>query len=86
MKRRTEIMVEEEIRIIRQAGVSPGMACFACGDENGMVAPEQAALALGLSVRMIYRLVEEASIHFRESAAGTLVVCPRSILEQVRTA
>ncbi len=83
MKRRTEITVEEQIRIIRRSGVSAQIACAECGSEV-MVKPDDAALALGVSARTIYRWVEEGKIHFREDAAGALVVCPRSILEQVR--
>jgi excisionase family DNA binding protein len=84
MKRRTEITVEEQIRIVRRAGVSVQIACADCGGEVLMVTPEEAALAVGVSARTIYRWVEEGKIHFRENAAGALVVCPRSILEQVR--
>jgi hypothetical protein len=84
MKRRTEITVEEHIRIVRRAGVSAQIACAECGGEVLMTTPEEAALAGSVSARTIYRWVEERKIHFRENAAGSLVVCPRSILEQVR--
>jgi hypothetical protein len=86
MKRRTEITVEEQIRIVRRAGVSPQVSCPMCGNETWMVTPEDAALAAGVSSRTIYRWVEEAKIHFRESASGSLVVCPRSVLEHAKTA
>jgi len=86
MRRRTEITVEEHIRIFRRAGVSVQIACAQCGGEVLMATPEEAALAIGVSARTIYRWVEERKIHFRENATGALVVCPRSILEQVRTA
>jgi hypothetical protein len=86
MKRRTEITVEEHIRIVRRAGVSAQIACADCSGEVLMVTPEDAALAVGVTARVIYRWLEEKKIHFRESAAGTLVVCPRSVLEQARTA
>jgi len=86
MKRRTEITVEEHIRIVRRAGVSVQIACADCGGEVFMVTPEEAALAVGVSARTIYRWVEQSKIHFRESASGTLMVCPRSVLEQAKTA
>lgn len=85
MRRRTEITVEEQIRIIRRSGVSVQIACADCGGEVLMATPDDAALALGVSARVIYRWVEERKIHFRESAGGALVVCPRSVLEHVRT-
>jgi predicted site-specific integrase-resolvase len=48
-----------------------------------MLAPDDAALALSISARTIYRWVEEAKIHFRENANGALVVCLGSIREQL---
>jgi hypothetical protein len=83
MKRRTEIMVEEEIRIIRKSAAAPRLRCTVCGGENWMMTPNDAALAVSISVRTIYRWVEEAKIHFRESAEGALVVCLGSIREQL---
>ena len=78
--------MEEQIRIVRRPGVSPPLSCLECPGETWMLTPDDAALAAGVSSRTIYRWVEEAKIHFRESASGSLVVCPRSVLEQVRTA
>jgi len=78
--------VEEQIRIVRRPGAPLQVPCADCGGEAWMVRPEDAALAVGVSARTIYRWVEEGKIHFRENAGGVLVVCPRSILEQVRTA
>ena len=86
MKRRTEITVEEQIRIVRRAGALPHVSCLQCGGEVWMLTPEDAALSAGVSARTIYRWVEQDKIHFRESASGSLVVCPRSVLEQARTA
>ena len=86
MKRRTEITVEEQIRIVRRAGASSQVSCPVCLAKTCMVTPDEAALAAGVSSRTIYRWVEEHKIHFRESALGSLVVCPRSVLEQLRTA
>lgn len=86
MKRRTEITVEEHIRIVRRAGVSVQIACADCGGEVLMVTPDEAALAVGVSARTIYRWVEQNKIHFRESTSGALVVCPRSVLDQARAA
>ena len=85
VKRRTEVTFE---RVVRSTHLveSPSRAfCNLCADESAMLAPEEAAAAAGVSSRTIYRWVEEAKIHFRESASGSLVVCPRSVLEQVRT-
>lgn len=86
MKRRTEITVEEQIRVVRRARVSPGVSCLQCAGESWMVTPEEAALAAGVNARAIYRWVEQNRIHFHESASGSLVVCPRSVIEQAGTA
>ena len=86
MKRRTEITLEQHIRIVRRASHSPQVCCPECGGETWMLTPDEAALAVGVSSRTIYRWIEEAKIHFRESASGSLVVCPRSVLEQARAA
>ena len=80
-----EITVEEQIRIVRRS-VSPQVSCLECGAEVWMLTPEDAAFSAGVSARTVYRWVEQAKIHFRESASGALVVCPRSVLEQARTA
>lgn len=86
MRRRTEITVEEQIRIELRPRVSVRVSCLECGGEVWMLTPEDAAFSAGVSARTIYRWVEQAKIHFRESTSGALVVCPRSILDQVRTA
>ena len=86
MRRRTEITVEEQIRIFRHSPAMPHIKCTECSGESWMVSPEVAALAASVSARTIYRWVEQSKIHFRESASGALVVCPRSVLEQAKTA
>ena len=49
--------------------------CEECEAETPMLIPEDAALLVGLSVRAINRLVEEGSIHFKETPDGLLLVC-----------
>ena len=48
-----------------------------------MVTPEEAALLAGLAARTIYRRVEGGSVHFTESADGTLLICADSIVEPI---
>jgi hypothetical protein len=45
-----------------------------------MARPEAAAARAGLRVREIYRLVEAGSVHFLESADGTVLVCVDSLV------
>jgi hypothetical protein len=45
-----------------------------------MLAPDHAALLSHVPTRMIYRLVETGSIHYREEPNGSLIVCVRSVV------
>lgn len=53
--------------------------CEECASEVTLLAPEEAALVSGLSVRAIYRLVEAGLIHYKETADGLLLVCPINV-------
>ena len=44
-----------------------------------MVKPEHAATIAELSVRVIYRLVEQGAIHYQEGADGSLIICLKSL-------
>lgn len=44
-----------------------------------MVLAEQAAMGCGLSRRTLYQLVERGAVHFLETEAGWLWVCPPSL-------
>ena len=43
-----------------------------------MISPNEAAARLNVSSRLIYQLIEEGSIHFREDPGG-LLVCETSL-------
>jgi len=45
-----------------------------------MLPPDHAALLSHVPTRMIYRLVETGSIHYREKPDGSLIVCVRSLI------
>ena len=84
-KTRTEITIEvDELLLIGTGrGGSFRTWCPACETEVAMVTPEQAAAAVGVSSRMIYRWMEEARIHFTEGPVGLLFICADSL--QART-
>ena len=44
-----------------------------------MLSPEQAAIIAKVSVRAIYRWVEDQVIHYTEAPGGTLTVCIKSL-------
>jgi len=80
--RRTEKIVEiHEFYAIRTASGSLPALCSDCSTGDAiMLAPDHAALLSHVPTRMIYRLVETGSIHYREEPNGSLVVCVRSLV------
>jgi hypothetical protein len=58
--------------------------CDACAEEIECLTVEQAVTLTGLSARKIFRLVEAEGIHFCETEAGRLFICPNSIASFVR--
>ena len=76
-KRRVEILVETRRCVtIRMNGHAPAPLCGLCA---GPLIPAEAAVAVtGLGSRAIHRLVEAGEVHFAETPAGALLVCPDS--------
>ena len=72
-----EIVVETTRRItLRKPGATPATPCELCA---GPLLPAELAVTLtGLSSRAIHRLVEAGEVHFAETPAGALLVCPNS--------
>jgi hypothetical protein len=80
--RRTETTVEiHEFYAIRTASGSLPALCSDCSTPDAiMLAPDRAAVLSHVPTRMIYRLVETGSIHYREDPNGSLVVCVRTLV------
>src|ERR1041384_2966083 len=80
--RRAERTVEiHEFYAIRTASGSLPALCAECPSGDAiMLAADHAALLSHVPTRMIYRLVESGSIHYRESPNGSLIVCVRSLV------
>ena len=85
-RRRVEVIVEREwAREWAHEPISGAPApsfeahCVACGQRVTMYAPAAAALIAGVTVRAIYRLVDEKKLHFIESPAGDLYLCARTL-------
>lgn len=74
-----EIVVETTRRAtLRKSAAAPAPPCGLCG--GALLLPLEAAVAVtGLSSRAIHRLVEAGGVHFAETDAGTLLVCPVSL-------
>ena len=77
---KTEKSVEiHEFYVIRTSGSLPAL-CSECGTGDAiMVAAEQAAVVASVPVRLIYRWVETAVVHFKEAPDGSIVVCLKSL-------
>ena len=80
--RRTERTVEiHEFYAIRTASGSLPALCGECSTGDAiMLAPDHAALLSHVPTRMIYRLVETGSIHYREEPNGSVIVCVPSLV------
>ena len=81
-RRRKERSIEiHERLIVRTASGSLPALCDACTAGEGiLLSPEQASALTSIPVRLIYRLVEAGTIHYREAANGNLVVCVKTLL------
>ena len=76
--RTVKLVVETNRRItFRRSGAAPARPCGLCA---GPLLPLEAAVAVtGLSSRAIHLRVEAGEVHFAETPAGTLLVCPGSL-------
>ena len=79
--RKTEKAVEiHEFYVIRSSSGSLPVLCVQCSTGDAiMVAPEHAAVIANVPVRIIYRWIETAAIHYREAPNGALIVCLKSL-------
>jgi len=81
-RRRVEVIVEREwARESISSAPAPSFEahCPECGQRVTMYPPAAAALIAGVTVRTIYRLVDEKKLHFLESPAGDLYLCARTL-------
>jgi excisionase family DNA binding protein len=77
-KRRIEVTVENSLMIVRRSAHAP-VWCAECPTRIQMITPDEAAALTGVSTRTIYRWVETHQLHFVETEAGRLLVCPDSL-------
>lgn len=77
-KRRLEIVVETTQHLtFRKSDPGPADRCEQCA--GPLVVSEVAVAITGLSSRAIHRLVEAGEVHFAETPAGALLICPDSL-------
>jgi len=76
--RKTNILIKTERKfVIRQSSAEEEIWCETC--DGQMITAQNAAVLHGISTREIYGLVEKGTLHFVESGAKILYVCPSLI-------
>lgn len=82
-KRRTEIIVEtERIIITSPPSTSVYRWCEDCSAQVEMLPPEQAAILIQVTPRVVYRWVEAQLLHFIEDPDGRVLICRNSLYGQ----
>ena len=76
--RKTNIFIKTERKlIIRKETANEIICCEQCAEQ--MLAAQVSADFFGVSSRKIYRLIDRDQIHFVETEANEIYVCPVSI-------
>jgi hypothetical protein len=70
--------------IVRSSRKVRRVLCKACSGAVSLVSLDEAVKISGLSARAIYRLIEQGSIHFEDTAEGNGLICPITLLESSR--
>ena len=79
--KRSETTIEtHEVWVIRKPRPARFSFCSECAAEAQMLTPEEAAGLARLSLRSIYRWVEDGRLHFTETPDGKLFICLNSLL------
>jgi hypothetical protein len=80
---RIEVTFEQH-EVWRVSHSEPGELhrCPFCADASPMISAEKAAAAFKISPREIYRLVDEGSIHFIETANINVLICLASFSQR----
>lgn len=78
-RKRTEITVETSLLVFRRSTNHAAVWCIECSSPVQLVTPEEAAVLASVTTRTVYRRVERGQLHFVETEAGTLLICPNSL-------
>ena len=82
--RKTKVLVKTERRfVIRQQSPDKTISCEECTE--AMISAQACADFFGISSRAIYRLIESKKIHFIETEANEIYICPASVKENLET-
>lgn len=81
MARKTEVTIEtREVWIIRRPDQAVRGWCGGCAALVEMVTAEEAAHQTSVGIRVIFRWIEQARLHFTETPAGSVMICLPSLL------
>jgi hypothetical protein len=73
--RKTSILIKTERKfVVRQLQSDAQIYCEKCAEQ--MIPAQASADLFGISSREIYRLIETEQIHFIETEANEIYVCP----------
>ena len=79
VRRIREITIQtSETLVLRLNQPAAGCTCATCSGVE-LLTPEAAAALFSVPLRWIFRQVESGELHFRETGAGSLLVCPASL-------
>ena len=68
-----------QVFIINRPSVSEQRSCSRCVESSGMITADEAAALRGVSTRVIYRCLEDGTIHFIETK-GQLFICLKTLV------
>lgn len=64
-------------------GAISNSRCAGCVSEGQMISAEKAAVVCHCSRRLIYRWIEEGSLHYRELPDGTVLICAITLVAKM---
>ena len=79
--KKTEIKIEtREVWIVHRPQHEAQAWCPLCAAQVELLRPEEAAQLIGIGIRLLFRLLEQAQLHFLETPAGGVLICLPSLL------
>lgn len=83
VKRTRKISVETERLLVISQQKATVSWCEICKQHTRMLGPREAAAISGQSERAIFHRIEARELHFTETPDGALLICLKSLLEQI---
>ena len=77
--RTTEITIERRRSFMVRRIRKRSSFCPICARDNEFVTPEEAAAIASVTLRTIYRWLEEGRFHFIEPSGGEPFICSQSV-------